>query len=82
MAHILYVNERNSELTIVSSEGEILQNHKVCYIPRKHIWAKGQYDGLVKQEGKPYTAPYGIQISNDMVEIRSLQVYEDLTGVM
>lgn len=78
----VYVSERNSELTIVSLDGEILQNHKVCYIPRKHIWAKGQYDGLLQQEGKPYAAPYGMQITNDMVETRSLQIYEDLAEVM
>lgn len=79
---MVYVNEHNSELTIVSVDGEILQNHKVCCISRKHVWAKGQYEGLVQQEGKPYAAPYGIQISEEMVEVRPLEVYEALAGVI
>lgn len=78
----VYVRERDTVLNIVSLDGEIIQTHRVCHVPRKLVWAKGQYDGLVQQEGKPYAAPYGIQISNDLVETRSLQVYEELAGVM
>lgn len=78
----VYVGQKNDELTILSEEGEIIEEHKVCHQSRKHIWSKGQYDGLILQEGKPYTAPYGIQIAGEAVEVRSLQVYESLAGVI
>lgn len=76
------VRQCGDKLTIVSTDGEIVYVHNVCHQSRKHVWAEGQYDGLEIQEGKPYEAPYGIQISIDEVEVRPLAVYENLVGVM
>lgn len=78
----VYVGQSNDEVTIISQEGEIIEQHKVCHQSRKLVWAKGQYDGLPQNEGKPYTAPCGIQIAADSVEVRSLQVYEALAEVI
>jgi transposase len=76
------VRQRGDKITIVSADGEILYIHDVCHQSRKHVWAKGQYDGLEIYEGNPYEAPYGLQVSIDDVEVRPLTVYENLAGVM
>lgn len=76
------VLQKDNMLTIVSENGEILYIHDVCHQSRKHVWAKGQYDGLEIQEGKPYEEPYGLQVPVDEVEIRPLTVYENLAGVV
>ncbi|NLX77119.1 MAG: IS21 family transposase [Clostridiaceae bacterium] len=76
------VRQRGDKVTIVSTDGEILYIHDVCHQSRKHVWAKGQYDGLEICEGKPYEAPYGLQVSIDDVEVRPLAVYENLAGVI
>jgi len=76
------VRQKGDKLTIVSSDGDILYIHDVCHQSRKHVWAKGQYDGLEIHEGKPYEAPYGLQVLIDDVEIRPLIEYENLVGVI
>lgn len=76
------VRQKGDKLTIVSSDGDILYIHDVCHQSRKHVWAKGQYDGLEIHEGRPYEAPYGLQVLIDDVEIRPLIEYENLVGVI
>jgi len=76
------VRQKGDKITIASTDGEILYIHDVCHQSRKHIWAKGQYDALEIYEGKPYEAPYGLQVSIGDVEFRPLTVYETLVGVM
>lgn len=76
------IRQQGSLIIIAGLDGEILQTHPVCHQSRKHIWAKSQYDGLTEQEGKPYVAPYGIQIAMDEVEVRPLTVYENLAEAM
>ena len=76
------VLQNEDKLTIVSEDGEIIYVHDVCHQSRKHIWAKGQYNGLEICEGKPYEPPYGRQITLDEVEIRPLSFYENMAGVM
>ena len=76
------MRQKGDKLTIVSSDGDILYIHDVCHQSRKHVWAKGQYDGLEIHEGRPYEAPYGLQVLIDDVEIRPLIEYENLVGVI
>jgi len=78
----VHVRQQGDQVTIAAIDGEIIQIHQVCHQARKHIWAKDQYAGLVEQEGKPYAAPYGLQIPLDEVEVRSLTVYEHLAEVI
>ena len=76
------VRQRDGKLTILSDDGEIIYVHDVCHKARKHVWAKGQYNGLEIHEGKPYEPPYGRQIALDEVEIRPLSFYDSMTEVM
>lgn len=76
------VRQVGNQVIIMVEDGELLQALPVCYQSRKHVWAKDQYAGLVEQEGKPYTAPYGIQVQIDDVEVRPLTVYESLAEAM
>jgi len=79
---VVQVRQQGDQLKIESENRQIIQLHPVCHQARKHIWAKGQYDGLVEQEGYPYPPAYGNQIPLDEVEIRPLSVYETLTEVI
>jgi hypothetical protein len=79
--HTLFVSQQNDQIRIVDENGELVQTHLVCYRARKHIWAKGQYDGFVERSGIPHDPPFGIQIPADSVEVRPLELYDRLLEV-
>ena len=65
---------------IALSNGELIQEHQVCYGSRRYVYAKEQYKGLPIQQGKPHTPGYARQILYDEVQIRDLGDYAVVAG--
>lgn len=78
----LKVGQLGDEVFVVEQDGSIVEQHKVCFQSRKHVYAKDQYVGLAEQDGIPYEPPMAQQIAMDEVEIRSLSVYAALSEVV
>lgn len=78
----LKVGQLGDEVFVIEQDGSIVEQHKVCYQSRKHVYAKDQYVGLAEQDGIPYEPPMAQQIALDEVEIRSLSVYAALSEVV
>lgn len=76
------VKRDNNHLMIALADGELIQEHQVCHDGRRYVYAKGQYEGLVSHQGKPHTPSYARQILYDEVQIRNLDEYAAMTGVI
>lgn len=66
------------QIVICDAAGQLLQTHEVCHKSRKHVYAKGQYDGLSAQQGVPHEPSCAVQILPDQVYIRPLTEYAQL----
>lgn len=68
--------------TFEAYDGEVrIAAHKVEYASGRIVWLKGQYQGLAEHDGLPMAAPFARQSNNVSVEIRSLDIYDQVTGV-
>lgn len=74
----VHVALQHAQLVILDEAGQLLQAHAVCHQSRKHVYAKGQYDGLSAQQGVPHEPSCAVQISPDQVYIRPLTEYAQL----
>lgn len=88
MAHHSNIAGKKSEFgfqTIISkhmtARFEIIVCHKVEYTFGKIVWLKGQYQGLAERNGIATSFSYTRQIEKYSVEVRSLSIYDELTGV-
>ena len=66
---------QRGQIVICDTAGQLLQTHEVYHKSRKHVYAKGQYDGLSAQQGVPHEPSCAVQISSDQVYIRPLTEY-------
>lgn len=63
--------------------GEVrIARRKIEYASGKVAWLKGQYEGLAERGGIAIPLPYARKEEKEDVEIRSLSVYDALTGVL
>ena len=63
------------------SEVRIVQ-HKMEYTSGKLVWLKGQYEGLAERNGMAAPFSYAKQVPVSAVEVRSLSIYDQVTGVI
>ena len=64
-------------------DGEVrLVHHKVVFTSGRIVWLKGQYEGLAERNGIASPLSYAKQIQKPAVEIRSLSIYDKITGVI
>jgi len=56
--------------------------HKIEYTSNRFVWSEGQYQGLTERGGIAVPLPFAIKKEAEAVEIRSLSVYDALTGVI
>ena len=62
-------------------DGTCIVRHQKVYRSRSTVFCENQYAGLTTAQGYAYPRPQARQISLQQVEVRSLDVYEQLTGV-
>ncbi|MFY0543911.1 IS21 family transposase [Brevibacillus sp. H7] len=62
-------------------DGTCIARHQKVYRSRSTVFCENQYAGLTTAQGYAYPRPQARQISSQQVEVRSLDVYEQLTGV-
>lgn len=62
-------------------DGTCIARHQKVYRSRATVFCENQYAGLTTAQGYAYPRPQARQISSQQVEVRSLDVYEQLTGV-
>jgi transposase len=79
---IVQVALQNGQLIILDNAGQLLQTHAVCHKSRKHIYAKGQYDGLSALQGVAHEPSCATQIPSDQVYIRPLAEYAQYEEVI
>jgi transposase len=63
------------------AEGSCIARHQKVYRSRAMVFCENQYAGLATAQGYAYPRPQARQISPEQVEVRSLDVYEQLTEV-
>jgi hypothetical protein len=63
------------------ADGTCISRHQKVYRSRATVFCENQYAGLTTAQGYAYPRPQAQQISSQQVEVRSLDVYEQLTGV-
>jgi hypothetical protein len=64
-------------------DGEVrIAQHKVEYTSGKLVWLKGQYEGLAERNGIAAPFSYAKQVPASAVEMRSLSIYDQVTGVI
>jgi hypothetical protein len=63
------------------ADGTCIARHQKAYRSRATVFCENQYAGLSTAQGYAYPRPQARQISSQQVEVRSLDVYEQLTGV-
>ena len=68
--------------TFEAYDGEVrIAAHRVEYASGRIVWLKGQYQGLAEHNGLPTAAPFARLNENVSVETRSLDIYDQVTGV-
>jgi transposase len=63
------------------ADGSCISRHQKVYRSRATVFCENQYAGITTAQGYAYPRPQARQISSQQVEVRSLDVYEQLTGV-
>jgi transposase len=63
------------------ADGTCITRHQKVYRSRAMVFCENQYAGLTTAQGFAYPRSQARQISSQQVEVRSLDVYDQLTGV-